>query len=108
MPEVDRIRWMVVPEAAAAKAALYSGQVHLLYTLLPSDLEELKASPGVTVHQVEGLGWAALLLQTRDPLLKDVRLRRAIAHAVNLDRAVQASAAGLARPNPSVVPRSSP
>jgi peptide/nickel transport system substrate-binding protein len=104
----DAVRFMVVPDGAAARAALYSGQVDLLYLLLPSDLAELKQAPRVTIHQAENFAWSALLMQTLDPLLRDVRVRRAIAHAIDLQRFAEAASLGVVRPNPSAVPRASP
>jgi peptide/nickel transport system substrate-binding protein len=53
------------------------------------------------------MGISALLIQTRDPLLSNVKLRRAIAAALDTPQIAAAVTEGLAKYNNSVVPRAS-
>ena len=48
-----------------------------------------------------------LLFQTNDPLLKDVRIRQAIAHSLDYGQMVTALANGLSQPNNSAIPQTS-
>lgn len=102
------LRWIIIPDRAAAKAALYAGQVDLLYSLEPAEEGEMQRSGRVQLHKSGSLGLNALLMQNTDPLLRDVRIRRAIAHAINLQQLASAVSLGAVRPNPSVIPLISP
>ena len=50
------------------------------------------------------MSMTALLMQTRDPLLADPRLRQALAHAIDYAQLAAAVTEGLAQPNNSIVP----
>lgn len=102
------LRWIIIPDRAAAKAALYAGQVDLLYSVEPTEENELQRSGRVQLHKSGSLGLNALLMQNTDPLLRDVRMRRAIAHAINLSQLASAVSLGAVHPNPSVIPLISP
>src|SRR5882757_53588 len=76
----DTIRFQIVPDPSTAEAALAAGQVDLLPSLAPAQIDPVKANGG-TVETAPGLGWSAILVQTSDPLLSDPRMRLALAHA---------------------------
>lgn len=102
----DTIRFQIVPDPATAEAALATGGVDLLPSLAPGQIDQVKANGG-TVETAQGLGWSVILVQTADPLLSDIRIRQAIAHALDLKQIAQARTYGLAEANPSAVARSS-
>ncbi|MBX8814580.1 ABC transporter substrate-binding protein, partial [Ochrobactrum sp. MR34] len=52
--------------------------------------------------------WMILHLQTNAPRLKDVRMRQAIAHAIDLTQLVNAVGEGRYVANPSIIPSQSP
>lgn len=106
-PLVERVRFMVIPDAAAAKAALLSGAVDVLTDVPNSDIAELRRRSDIRVDVVPAMGLNALLFQTRDPVMQDVRLRRALALSLDLPELVRAVSDGLSEPNPSVIPASS-
>ena len=100
----DDARFVVIPDAAAQKSALVAGQIDLMGV----DGDDL-LPPDPRWHVIDGPSAdpAALLMQTRDPLLADVRMRRAIALALDLPGIVNAVSDGRARYNPSFVPDAS-
>ncbi|MGY2285530.1 ABC transporter substrate-binding protein [Pseudomonas gingeri] len=100
---LDRVRLLVIPDPAAAKAALLSKNVDLLIDVTPLDATELAASSGIKVTSSGTMSVNALLFQTRDPLLKDVRLRQAIAHALDSAQIVAALTGGRSQANNSMV-----
>lgn len=103
---VDEVQFVVVPDANAAETALFSGQLDIVSQLQPDRIADVEAKGGI-VLSAPGLSLTAVLLQTEDPLLSDVRLRRAIAHAIDLEQLTEIKTAGLTEPNPSGVPLSS-
>ena len=103
----ERLRFVVVPEAVAAIAALRGGSLDVVDRVSADALAELERDPKVRLHHQPLLGWTVLLVNTRDPLLSDIRLRRALAHVIQRDRIVQVNTGRLASVNSSVVPVSS-
>ena len=101
---VPRVRFVVIPDAAAAKAALLSGGIDLIHDIQDEDEAEYKARKDVVMESSATMDLQGLLFQTRDPLLKDVRVRRAVALALDLPELVAAVTTGNARPSRSVVP----
>ncbi|WP_439596210.1 ABC transporter substrate-binding protein [Falsiroseomonas sp.] len=104
---VDRVRWLVIPDASAAKAALLSGAIDINPDIANQDLEELRARPDIRISATTTMGMMALLMQTRDPLLQDVRIRRAIALTLDYPELVRALSDGQSTYNPSVIPTAS-
>jgi len=100
---LDRIRLMVIPDAASAKAALLSRNVDLLTDVTAMDAHELAAMPGIKISSSVTMSVSALLFQTRDPLLKDVRMRQAIAYALDAPQIVAALTEGRSKANNSMV-----
>ncbi|QHJ00615.1 ABC transporter substrate-binding protein [Xylophilus rhododendri] len=106
--EIETIHYMVIPDAAAAKAALYSGAIDVLSTASAPDVAEMRARSDVKVEFGPSMNLLGLLFQTRDPLLQDLRLRRALALSLDYDELARSVTEGLSKPNNSPVPTSSP
>ncbi|MBK0328994.1 hypothetical protein I5535_17075 [Rhodobacteraceae bacterium F11138] len=103
---VDEVHFVVVPDSNAAETAILSGQVDVVSQLQPDRIADIRTK-GVEVLSAPGLSLTAALIQTQDPLMQDVRLRRAVAHAIDLVQLTEVKTAGLTQPNPSGVPLSS-
>jgi peptide/nickel transport system substrate-binding protein len=104
---VQRLHFMVIPDAIAGKTALYSGDIDVFPEARSADIAEIKANPQTQVSTAPGMDMFALLLQTRDPLLKDVRIRRALALSIDAGELAWAVTNGLSPANSSAIPRSS-
>lgn len=107
VPRVERVRFMIVPDATASIQAFNAGQLDVLPNLAPSVVADVRKRAGVALERQQMLGWTALLLQTRDPLLKDVRMRKAIAHAIDRPQIARIATGGTGKPNPSAIQVSS-
>lgn len=106
-PLVDAVKFMVVPDPATTKAAMISGAVDVA-ELLDTDLLEMAKQPKVEVKTTATGSKHVILFQTRDPLLANVKLRQAIAAALDIKQIVGVAASGLTRPNASVIHTTSP
>lgn len=106
--EIENLRFVVIPDSAAAKAALYSGGIDAFISPSPSDVIEMRGRKDVTLDTTPVMTMVALLLQTQDPLLKDVRIRRALALALDTPEIAKTVTEGLSPVNNSVVPSTSP
>ena len=106
-----RLVFVVTPDRLSAKASLYAGAIDLVFAAPISAYGEMQRHAqrhgDVRVHRRDTLDWTVLLMQTRDPLLSDVRMRRAIAHALSPRLITDVSSFGLAQPNSSAVMRAS-
>ncbi|MBN9531670.1 MAG: ABC transporter substrate-binding protein [Alphaproteobacteria bacterium] len=99
----QKIRFQITPDTSVMRGALLSGDIDINPALSPSDIDDAKKR-GIQVQVQSTLAWRAMLLQTQDPLLQDVRIRRAIAHSIDLAAIADAASFGLAPANPSAVP----
>ncbi|MCA1594302.1 MAG: ABC transporter substrate-binding protein, partial [Acidobacteria bacterium] len=87
-PYLDRIVYKVIPSGALATIAFERGEVDYLLGASPLDLARLKDTPGVVVTDKGREGYATVETLvpnlTRAPLF-DLRVRRAMAHAIDKD-----------------------
>lgn len=97
------VKFLVVPDASTVKAALSSGAVDVAQ-ILDSDMPELAKSKSVEVGLYPSATKHTFLIQTRDPLLANVKLRQAIAAAIDMPQLVAAVSNGQGKPNNSAVP----
>ncbi len=109
-PWLDRIVVRVMPDAGERAAALETGEVHLAgQTPVPlSDLRRLKDIPSlelVTRGYEFGNFMHYLEFNLRDPRFQDVRVRRAIAMAINPAFVARAVWQGYATPATGPLPR---
>ncbi len=103
-PLVAKVRFVAIPDSSAAKAALMSGGIEIVPDINDEDMAEFKAKKDITLDSVANMNAQGLLFQTRDPLLKDARIRRAIALSLDMEELVAAVTTGTAKPSRSVIP----
>ncbi len=106
--EVDRLRFMVIPDEVTGKTALFSGAIDVFNEARSGDVGEIRKNPGTTIAMAPAMDMFALLIQTRDPLLKDARIRKALALSLDTGDIAWAVTEGASKVNNSVIPGSSP
>jgi peptide/nickel transport system substrate-binding protein len=104
---VDKVRYLIIPDASAARAALLRGDIDVLDGLSPTELPALRGKPGIRIEVSPTDDLYAILLQTRDPLLKDARLRRAIALSIDAAKLTKAVTWGTGDATNGPIPRAS-
>ncbi len=78
------VQWLEVKDPNVRVLKLKRGEVDLLQGDLPPELVHyLEAQSEVAVRTTEGANYSYLGLNTQAPFLKDPRVRRAIAHAID-------------------------
>ena len=101
-PLVKEARFMVIPDAATVKAGLLAGSLDM--ALMPeSDVPDLKNAPNITLAIAPNPVRHGLIIQTRDPVMKNQALRQAIAAAIDFPELVANVSNGLGKPNNSPV-----
>ncbi len=88
VPAIDRLVFRILPNAASAVAALESGEVDYTVSVPGPDIPRLQRTPGIAVvKSAGGSGGSAcqdvLIPNLTRPPLTDLRVRRAIAHAID-------------------------
>ncbi len=108
-PHVDGIVYRVMPDRAAIAAALEANQIQLsAFSAVPlSDLARIAAVPGIAVIPggYEGITYQLTVeINHRRRELADVRVRRAIAHAIDRRFVVDTIFLGYAKPSNGPIP----
>jgi peptide/nickel transport system substrate-binding protein len=82
-PRLSQVIFNVIPDNTTRAAALEAGDVDLIHSpLSPQDVTRLKTVPRVSVTEMTGLGHTYLNMNTVDPILRDARVRRAVASLI--------------------------
>lgn len=105
---VDKIRFLIIPDGSAARVALLRGSIDVLDSLNATELASVKGKPGIKIQISEAMDFWVLMMESKDPVLQDVRLRRAIALSINVAGLTRVVTMGTAKPNSSPIPNMSP
>ena len=95
-PAAERVTYRFVPEAATRVADLLSGTAHLIRNV-PQDQEAAVVEGGARINAVPISGISFVRLPNDVAPFDDVRVRRALNYAVDVDTIVAALAAGRGR-----------
>jgi peptide/nickel transport system substrate-binding protein len=101
-PLLKEVKFLVVKDAATVKAGLLSGALQMSETL-PSDVDELKKAPNLKVEIAPNAVRHNFLIQTRDPVMGNKKLRQTIAAALDYPELVAAASNDLGTPNNSPI-----
>jgi peptide/nickel transport system substrate-binding protein len=108
-PHIDRIRFAVVPDSTTRALELEKGSADVLVNALPPDMVfALRKNSKLIVEDGPGTVLNYIVFNVRDPLLKDARVRRAIALAINRPLIIQSLLRGMAREADSILPPEQP
>ena len=107
-PWLDSLMIRSFPSQAAALDALDRGQIDGLANLTPSGAAQERTNPQMTVMTSATYQYAELLfnLKTDEPYFQDVRVRQAIAKAIDRTAIIRDVLGGQAVPADSPIPRS--
>ena len=106
-PLVKELDFIIVPDSSTSKAGLLGGKIDIAQ-IQESDVAELSAAPNLNVKVVQNAVRHGLIIQTRDPLLKNIKLRQAIAAAIDYNELVTNVTSGLGSVNNSPIYPGSP
>jgi peptide/nickel transport system substrate-binding protein len=104
----DKIRFLIIPDDSATTAALLSGAIDVYDGIPATEARNLINQPGLQFDRHPTMDFFALLFQTNDPLLKDQRIRKAIALALDTRLIVSAATQDKGIWNNSAIPTTSP
>ncbi len=88
-PEVDKAILKPISNPATRVASLLSGEVDVLMDLPVQDVERVSQADGVKVIQRPGLRLIFLGMNTQEGPFADVKVRKAVYHAINEDAIIE-------------------
>ncbi|HXF81561.1 MAG TPA: ABC transporter substrate-binding protein [bacterium] len=103
-PKIRRIVVRYIPDMSARVAALESGDADVIHDFTPQDAERIRAHPQLTLINPPSAGFIRLNLNTQRPPFNDVRVRHAVAYAIDRDAITKEIFRGLAKVARSLVP----
>jgi len=95
LPYVDGVEWLVVQDESTGLAMYRTGQLDTgpgaNWAVRQPDLESLKQShPGLRYQDIQAINAQAIWMRTDKPPFNDVRVRRAISHAIDRQGMIEA------------------
>jgi peptide/nickel transport system substrate-binding protein len=103
--KLARVRFSVVPDATTEALELRKGSADLIInSLTPDTVLTLERGPFLAVEHAPGTEVQYLGFNLRDPILKDVRVRQAIAYALDRQPMIKYLWRGQAQPARSILP----
>ncbi len=98
LPYLDGIVFRTMPDASTRYTALVTGEIDIDTNTAPENVADAEARDNLAVYNEPGVGYMALRLLTTMPPLDDVRVRQAIAWAVDREAVNEFTYFGLAFP----------
>jgi peptide/nickel transport system substrate-binding protein len=103
--KLERVEFKVIPDATTRALELRKRSADIaLNSLVADTVVALERDRELTVTKSDGTIYAYLAMNLRDPILKDVRVRHAIAYAINVEPIIHYLLRDQARPAYSVLP----
>ncbi len=104
-PHVSRVRFVVVPDTTTRALELRKGSADIASNALTSDMVlALEKEPNLVVQHATGTVLSYLAFNLRDPILRDVRVRQALAYAIDRGPMIHYLWRDFARPAASILP----
>ncbi|MFG1932192.1 ABC transporter substrate-binding protein [Mycobacterium sp. NPDC048908] len=107
-PKVSGITFRFISEASTALSALQAGEVDWTDSIPPQRVTALKDDDSITLAATPSNDYWYLALNEARPPWNDVRVRQAIAYAIDRDAIVQTTSYGTAVANQLAIPKGNP
>jgi peptide/nickel transport system substrate-binding protein len=104
-PQLERVRFNVVPDTTTRALELRKGSADVAINALTADMIAAeRREPTLRVEVAPGTIYTYIALNMRDPILKDVRVRQALAYAIDRGPLIHYLWRDLAEPARSILP----
>jgi len=104
-PRLRRVRFIVAPDMTTRALELRKGSADIAINAMTADMVlALQQNTHLQVLQAPGTELVYLAFNTRDPILKNVRVRQALACAINRQPMIHYLLRDFARPASSILP----
>lgn len=104
-PKIDKIVYRYMPSGSSRELAFFSKEIDLFYAIREQKwVERMSQKDDIAVDVFEPGELRTLHMNTTIEPLNDIRVRKAIAHAINREEMLQFMGKNVTRPTYSVVP----
>ncbi len=103
-PALDGVVVRIIPEVSTQIVELRAGGVDMIFNVPPDNFVALQAAGALVTEAIDGWGSTHLILNVEHPKLEDVRVRQALAHAIDKELIAEEMLLGLARPGVAPLP----
>ena len=103
-PAIERVVVRIIPEVSTQIVELRSGGVDIIFNVPPDNYLSLQNDASLVTEAIEGWGSAHLGINVAAPELADLRVRQAIAHAIDKALITEEFLRGLAAPAVAPIP----
>ncbi|MBI4455927.1 MAG: ABC transporter substrate-binding protein [Acidobacteria bacterium] len=104
-PTVRQLYFRIIPDDTTRALELERGSVDLALNSVPGDmLLRLKQQPHLSVESAPGVRYQYLAFNLKHPILANVKVRQAIAYAIDRDSIIRYLYRGFARKASSILP----
>src|SRR5262249_26851119 len=102
---VSILRFKIIPEAVVAALELRKGSVDIALNVLTPDMDEtVKSDPNLVVMEAEGTNYQYIAFNLTDRAFRDLRVRQAVAYAIDRESIIKYIWRGEARLATGVLP----
>jgi peptide/nickel transport system substrate-binding protein len=102
---IKTVVFKIVPEAVVRALELQKGSVDIALNVLPPDtINVLKGNPNLDVMEAPGTNYQYIAFNLKDPMFMDLRVRKAIAHAIDREKVIKYLLRDQARAATGVIP----
>lgn len=102
--KLNEFVYLPIPEEGTRAMAFESGEIDVISDPLPHRIAAFKANKNINVTTSPATRMVWIGFNTGDPVLKNIKLRQAIAHAINRDEIVNYVVEGLAINAQQIIP----
>jgi len=88
-PKIRQAIYVPIIEAQARLSAIKTGEIDLTMDVPPDSLDDLRKDPNIVVAETNSSAVWYVVLNTRNPVLKDRRVRQALNYAVNKEAIIR-------------------
>jgi len=82
---LDEIYFMPVPDYATRQAGIVTGEYNFIQQVKPDQYDRIKSSAGVEPVVVKPYGWVTIVLNNKQGLMSDKRVRQAMQAALDVE-----------------------
>lgn len=88
-PKLDKVVFKVVPEDATRIAMIETGEAQVTDQVPVTEIDRIKASDTMELYRTDGLAVEYLSFNVNKKPFDDVRVRKAVAHAIEVDAIIK-------------------
>ncbi|MEX2501392.1 MAG: glutathione ABC transporter substrate-binding protein [Trueperaceae bacterium] len=101
--QIDGVRFLAVPENTTRMAMAEAGSAHVAVRVPPQDIDRLNSLSFLNVENVSSVRTIYIYFNHSLEMFEDVRVRRAINHAVNKEEIAEFITGGAVRPSDAAI-----